>query len=215
MTRIWLTRWEGSDANETTRCIIGTKQRAEVFDERSQAEKFCKKAQLALASGGGQETAQAETQTLKQLVLASGGGEETAQAKTQTLKQLALASGGGEESAQAETQTLKAIKEETAATIVIQDKQEGELASGRLGKETKEEKEDELASGSRAWEKGKEDPTSGSLGKEAKVEKEDKLASGRTLEKDKELPSLDSCSGEVAKESRRRRISWPLAGRRS
>ena len=95
---------------------------------------------------------------------------------------------------------------------MIQDKQEGELASGRLGKETKEEKEDELASGSRAWEKGKEDPTSG---KEAKVEEEEKLASGRALEKDKELPSLDSCSGEVAKESRRRRISWPLAGRRS
>mgnify|MGYP003327353312 CR=1 FL=1 len=54
-------------------------------------------------------------------------------------------------------------------------------SSGSLEKETKEEKEDELASGSRAWEKGKEDPTSGSLGKEAKVEKEDKLAFGRAL----------------------------------
>ena len=53
---------------------------------------------------------------------------------------------------------------------MIQDKQEGELASGRLGKETKEEKEDELASASRALEKGKTDPTSGSLGKEAEVE---------------------------------------------
>ena len=50
-----------------------------------------------------------------------------------------------------------------------------------MGNETKEEKEDELASGSRAWEKGKEDPTSGSLGKEAEVEKEDKLAFGRAL----------------------------------
>ena len=48
---------------------------AEVFDERSQAEKFGKKAQLALASGGGEETAQAVTQTLediKQGELASG-----------------------------------------------------------------------------------------------------------------------------------------------
>ena len=82
----------------------------------------------------------------------------------------------------------------------------GEKYTALLGKETKEEKEDELASGSRAWEKGKEDPTSGSLGKEAKVEKEDKLASGRALEKDKELPRLDS-SGEEAKEEKEDKLA--------
>ena len=86
---------------------------------------------------------------------------------------------------------------------MIQDKQEGELASGRLGKETKEEKEDELASGSRAWESGKEDPTSG---KEAKVEEEHKLAPGRALEKDK-LPSLFSFSGEGAKEEKEDKLA--------
>ena len=89
------------------------------------------------------------------------------------------------------------------ARNILGDIRWDELASGSLGKETKEEMEDELASGSRAWEKGKEDPTSGSLGKEAKVEKEDKLASDRALEKDKELPSLDSDSSvEEAKEDK-------------
>ena len=126
---------------------------AEVFDERSQAEKFGK----TLASG---------SQTL-----ASGGGEENAQGVTQTLEDI---------------KDEAAIDPSVASETSVAADQEGELASGSLEKETKEEKEDELASGSRA---------------EAKVEKEDKLASGWALEKDKKLPSLDS-SGEETKEEK-------------
>ena len=151
---------------------------AEVFDERSQAEKFGK----TLASGG-------ET-------LASGGGEETAQGVPQTLEDVkeetaATASVASETSVAAdqegelasgslgkETKKEKEDEPELASGSRAGEKGKEDPTSGSLGKEAKVEEEDKMTSG-RALEKDKELPSLDSSGEEAKEEKEDKLASGR------------------------------------
>ena len=118
---------------------------AELFNERSQAEKFGKKAKLALASGGGEETAQAVTQ---QLALASGGEEEIAattpvasdaSVKAEQEGELAPGSLGNE--------TKEEKEDELASGSRALEKGKTDPTSGSLGKEAEVEEAKEEKGG--------------------------------------------------------------------